>query len=183
MNKIKIYAEGVVRAWPVIIIIVPFLSFFLTNDISLLLLSVMLTLVDKIFTPFLKNFVFKNLMGSKNYPILGTGTRPKGAKDTGCFLTKKDIPSNTYGMPSGHATSAWFFSIYVINKIFDSSMNQITKIVGISLFVSLALAIMYSRVKLRCHTIQQVILGAIFGITSGKLYYNNENIIRNFFNI
>jgi len=42
---------------------------------------------------------------------------------------------------------------------------------------------MYSRIKLRCHTIQQVILGAIFGITSGKLYYDNENIIRKFFNI
>ena len=65
MNKIKNYAEGIARAWPVIIIIVPFLSYFLTNDISLLLLSVMLVLVDKFFTPFLKNFVFKNLMGKK----------------------------------------------------------------------------------------------------------------------
>ena len=64
MNKIKNYAS-IARAWPVIIIIVPFLSYFLTNDISLLLLSVMLVLVDKFFTPFLKNFVFKNLMGSK----------------------------------------------------------------------------------------------------------------------
>ena len=29
-------------------------------------------------------------MGTKNYPILGIGKRPKGAKDTGCFLTKKN---------------------------------------------------------------------------------------------
>ena len=177
MNKIKNYAEGVARAWPVIIIIVPFLSYFLTNDISLLLLSVMLVLVDKFFTPFLKNFVFKNLMGSKSYPILGTGTRPKGAKDTGCFLTKKDIPSDTYGMPSGHATSAWFFSIYTINKIFNSSMNQITKILGISLFIGLGFAIMYSRLIFRCHTIQQVIIGAILGSILGTLYYKNEGLI------
>tara|TARA_B100001250_G_C19650352_1_gene722359 strand:+ start:464 stop:1015 length:552 start_codon:yes stop_codon:yes gene_type:complete len=183
MHKVKVYAEGVARAWPVIIIIVPFLSYFLTNDIDLLLLSIMLTLVDKIITPFLKNYIFKNLMGTKNYPILGTGKRPKGAKDTGCFLTKNNEISNTYGMPSGHATSAWFFSIYTINKILDSSMNQITKIVGISLFISLGLGIMHSRVKFRCHTIQQVILGGIFGSIFGKLYYDNKNTIKFFLNI
>ena len=183
MHKVKVYVEGVARAWPIIIIIVPFLSYFLTNDIDLLLLSIMLTLVDRIISPFLKNYIFKNLMGTKNYPILGIGKRPKGAKDTGCFLTKNDEISNTYGMPSGHATSACFFSIYTINKIFASSMNQITKIVGISLFISLGLGIMYSRVKFRCHTIQQVILGGIFGGIFGKLYYDNKNTIKFFLNI
>ena len=59
MNKVKVYAEGVARAWPVIIIIVPFLSYFLTNDVDLLLLSVMVALVDKFITPFLKNYVSK----------------------------------------------------------------------------------------------------------------------------
>ena len=183
MNKVKVYVEGIARAWPVIIIIIPFLSFFLTNDIDLLLLSVMLTLVDKFITPFLKNYIFKNLMGTKNYPILGIGKRPKGARDTGCFLTKKDEISNTYGMPSGHATSASFFSMYAINIILNSSMNQITKILGTFLFIGLGLGIMYSRVKFRCHTIQQVILGGIFGSIFGKLYYDNKNIIKFFFNI
>ena len=179
----KVYAEGVARAWPVIIIIVPFLSYFLTNDIDLLLLSAMITLVDKFITPFLKNYIFKNLMGTKNYPILGIGKRPKGAKDTGCFLTKKNEISNTYGMPSGHATSAWVFSIYTINVILNSSMNQTTKILGVFLFIGLGIGIMYSRVKFRCHTIQQVILGGIFGSIFGKLYYDNKNTIKIFLNI
>ena len=33
MNKVKVYVEGIARAWPVIIIIVPFLSYFLTIDV------------------------------------------------------------------------------------------------------------------------------------------------------
>lgn len=183
MNKVKVYAEGVARAWPIIIILVPFLSYFLTNDIDLLLLSIMITVVDKIITPFLKNNIFKNLMGTKNYPILGIGKRPKGAKDTGCFLTKNNEVSNTYGMPSGHATSAWFFSMYAINVMLNSSMNQIPKILGIFLFISLGIGIMYSRVKFRCHTIQQVILGGIFGSILGKLYYDNKNTMKFFLNI
>ena len=183
MNKVKVYAEGVARAWPVIIIIVPFLSYFLTNDVDLLLLSVMVTLVDKFITPFLKNYVFKTLMGDKNYPILGIGKRPKGAKDTSCFITKKDEISKTYGMPSGHATSASFFSIYSINVIVNSTMNIYNKLFGILLFIGLAIGVMYSRVKFRCHTIQQVILGGLFGSIFGKLYYDNKNTIKKFLNI
>ena len=183
MNKVKEYLIGLARAWPIIVILIPFFSYFLTNNIDLLMLSVTLILLDKVFSPFMKHIVFKNLMGAKKYPIIGIGERPKGAKDCGLFLTKKDIPARSYGMPSGHSQSALFFSVYTIHEIINSSMNQSIKIIGILLLISIGLGIMYSRIYLKCHTIQQVIIGALLGSVLGTLYYNNKNFIKQQFNI
>ena len=65
-----------------------------------------------------------------------------------------------------------YILFYNNKKIFNSSMNQITKILGISLFIGLGFAIMYSRLIFRCHTIQQVIIGAILG---SILVYTDKN--------
>ena len=183
MNKFNVYIKGLARAWPIIIIIVPFLGFFLSNDISLLQLSLSVLIVDKVIGPFLKYVIFKNLLGSKRYPIIGIGKRPNGAKDCGLFLTKKDEFSKTYGMPSGHALTSWFFSSYCINRIFDSNMTNNLKMIGLLLFSLIAIGVMYSRILFNCHTIQQVIFGGIFGIFLGNLYYKHENKIKSIINI
>ena len=143
----------------------------------------MLMLLDKVFSPFMKHIVFKNLMGTKKYPIIGTGKRPKGAKDCGLFLTKKDKIPHSYGMPSGHSQTALFFSVYAIHEILNSSMNQLTKMTGIILLISIGLGIMYSRIYLKCHTIQQVIIGGLLGSVLGTLYYNNKDFIKQQFNL
>ena len=62
-------------------------------------------------------------------------------------------------------------------------MNIYNKLFGILLFIGLAIGVMYSRVKFRCHTIQQVILGGLFGSIFAKLYYDNKNTIKKFLNI
>ena len=72
----------------------------------------MVALVDKFITPFLKNYVFKTLMGDKNYPILGIGKRPKGAKDTSCFITKKMKFQRHMVCRQVTLTSASFFNIF-----------------------------------------------------------------------
>ena len=62
-------------------------------------------------------------------------------------------------------------------------MNQSIKIIGILLLISIGLGIMYSRIYLKCHTIQQVIIGGLLGSVLGTLYYNNKNFIKQQFNI
>ena len=61
---------GLARAFPLITIVSPLLSFFLTNDIDLLLLSITLLLNDGL-NHFLKYSVLKPLMGKNKYPIIG----------------------------------------------------------------------------------------------------------------
>lgn len=183
MNDIKNYIIGVARAWPIIIIIGPFLSFFLTNNIEFLLLSVTLALSDA-FNHFLKYSIFKPLLGDEKYPIIGSGARPKEAKNCGLFTTKtgKNHPGS-YGMPSGHSQSAVFFSTYVINQILKSSMNTTLKYSGVGIFIAIALAIMYSRVYLKCHTVQQVIAGGFIGYILGTNYFKHKNLIKRQLNL
>ena len=88
-------------------------------------------------------------------------------------------PSNSYGMPSGHSQSAVFFSTYVIMNLIDSNVIMYEKILGVNVFIFLALGVMYSRVYLRCHTTQQVIVGGLIGAILGTLYYKNKDTIKN----
>jgi len=183
MNKIKNYLIGIARAWPIIIIFAPFLSYFLTNNNDLLLLPIVIILSD-CFNHFLKYKICKPLLGSKEYPIIGSGSRPKGANNCGLFTTKTGkIHPGSYGMPSGHSQSALFFSSYVINQLLDSNMNDAMKMYGIFFFICLGLGIMYSRVYLKCHTVQQVIAGGLVGSILGTLYYNNKDFIKQQLNI
>ena len=75
-------------------------------------------------------------------------------------------------MPSGHSQIAWLFTTYKILNLEDKNFKPI------SLFlIGLASLISYSRVYWsNCHTIQQVILGAIFGIILAIFYNKNKNI-------
>ena len=103
---------------------------------------------------FLKNNIFKPLMGNKNFPILGKGTRPPGAKNCSYFSNGKLAKS--YGMPSGHAQSIAFFLTHELTYNHYTTLQKI-------LLIVLCIYMIYSRVKLGCHTSQQVIVGSILG--------------------
>jgi len=107
-----------------------------------------------------------------------------GAKNCGFFLNPKETLSKSYGMPSGHSQNAVFFSTYVIMNMLDSNISLHQKTFGISLFICLALGIMYSRVYLNCHTIPQVVVGGLIGFLLAKIYYEKEEEIKKYlFNV
>ena len=76
--------------------------------------------------------------------------RPDPEKD--CF--------DRYGMPSGHSQLAWFLALYF------ADMDNISWSATI---FSLSTLISYNRVNIGCHTIKQVVTGAIIGSMLGIL--------------
>ena len=122
--------------------------------------------LNKIF----KNYVAKPLIGNKNIPILGIGKRPKGAKNCGVLSDGKI--AKTYGMPSGHSQDAGFFMIYQILNTKNTFLKVLTAFVSIW--------VMLSRVKLGCHTYQQVIIGGLIGVIFGYIYnYIYHSYVKN----
>lgn len=68
---------------------------------------------------------------------------------------ERPIPTNSYGMPSGHAQMMWFIVFYNINEI---------KNVFLQIFLVLSsLLISYDRVRREKHTVKQVLIGSIIG--------------------
>jgi len=79
-------------------------------------------------------------------------------------------PHDIFGMPSGHAQSAFFSIIFIYLGLKD------VKTIIIYLFI--ALMTMYQRVLFKEHTVLQVIAGAIGGtLFGGFIYYMAEQKI------
>ena len=83
-----------------------------------------------------------------------------------------------YGMPSGHSQNAWFFfsfiSLYIYNQYKNKPKNIYTQIITIFLIAILFIIstfISYSRVKVNCHSTNQVIVGGIIGEILGIFGY------------
>ena len=121
-----------------------------------------------------KNYISKPLMGNKKFNILGTGTRPKGAKNCGVFKNNKIAKS--YGMPSGHSQGAAIFSTILFLQVNEMFLDEIVKL-SIQLFLILfTLSVMYSRIRYGCHTIQQTIIGGGLGVILGNIIWKNKYI-------
>lgn len=91
----------------------------------------------------------------KHYIIKKDSLRPKGASD--CNLWCNDgIREGQPGMPSSHSAQVAFFSAFYYQKV----SNPIVK----ALLIIYALAVMYSRYAKHCHTIPQIMIGAIIGL-------------------
>tara|TARA_B110000444_G_scaffold50410_1_gene46417 strand:+ start:1529 stop:2035 length:507 start_codon:yes stop_codon:yes gene_type:complete len=114
--------------------------------------------------------IAKPIMGDKKYPILGKGSRPKGANHCGIWKDPPGHKTKSYGMPSGHAQEATGFATYVIldNLSKGGNILDITNII-VGFF---AFFIPYSRVYLNCHTYQQVIVGGTIGILMAIIAFN-----------
>ena len=105
----------------------------------------------------LKDFIFKPIMGDKKYPIIGIGKRPDESKNCDMFIDYK-----SYGMPSGHAQIISFFLVYELL----SNNNKYYKII----LTIVSIYMIYSRVKVKCHTGQQVVMGSLIGAFFTYLY-------------
>jgi dolichyldiphosphatase len=74
---------------------------------------------------------------------------------------ERPIPSNSYGMPSGHAQMMWFIVFY--------NMSEIKNLFLQVFFILSGLLISYDRVRREKHTIKQVLVGGILGSIFGIL--------------
>jgi membrane-associated phospholipid phosphatase len=168
MSKIFSILDGFTRAYPLIIIFHTFLNGILHNNSDEFHFGIFL-LISDVFNHFIKSFLFKPLIGNKKIPLLGFGTRPQNM-NCGLFIDNKEI--NSYGLPSGHSQIAWLFTTYRILNLEEKNFRPISL-----LLIGLATLISYSRVRwAKCHTIQQVILGAGFGIILGIIYNKNKSM-------
>jgi membrane-associated phospholipid phosphatase len=92
---------------------------------------------------FIKKFIIKDI-----------SPRPKGALD--CNLLCNDgNQTGKPGMPSSHTAAVSFFTVYYLNYSENSIINIF--LVIYSILVAL------SRYLKRCHTIYQIVGGALFG--------------------
>jgi membrane-associated phospholipid phosphatase len=149
----------------------------------------------------LKKYFFDPILGTKNFPFIGTGTRPPLANS--CGLIRDDllirirkllsfeqkIPKLSYGFPSGYSQNAGYLFAYTYDNEFNNfnfkkfknikniknlkylEFNLLNILNSFVLVISLYTA--YTRIKLRCNTTQQVIFGFIIGI----LFYYIYNFI------
>lgn len=211
LEIINKYYIVIARAFPAIITTITLINVFVNYNRSSVMLAI-LVLFSEFTTPFLKEFLFKGLMGDKTYPILGSGRRPKGAMNCGIIANGKKATS--YGMPSGHSQVTTAFITYIILTIIcsDDSNTESTASIHPSclpfthyssknifpplpftfppelefmtnkyfisaVLATIALLIMYSRVYLGCHTIQQTVIGSIIGVLYAVLLKYYEPLI------
>jgi len=174
---IQITFEGFERGYPLIILFSLFMSYFMTHKIDFLIFGIALGL-SSLINEFLKEFVFKPIMDKNEFPILGKGTRPEGARDCSNFIDPDNRLSSSYGMPSGHAQTATFFATYLILMIINERSSKNIKTLKIITVLIITGIIMSSRIYLGCHTIQQVTVGGIIGGLLGYLFFANIDTIK-----
>lgn len=111
--------------------------------------------------------------------------RPLGwwKRSDGCGLfrerTKEFRKKETYGMPSGHIQTAVVSGLFFTYLLFKKQWNEYKYFV--LLFVwTFIVYIGYTRVKIGCHSIFQVIIGSLVGLVYGFsiLYLIEERNIK-----
>ena len=75
----------------------------------------------------------------------------------------KRILFDKYGMPSGHSQSVWYSTTF----IYLALKNNIVT----SIYLLISIITMIQRVEYKAHSIPQVIVGMLIGITVGYLFY------------
>jgi membrane-associated phospholipid phosphatase len=168
MDFVLHFAQDSPRFLPIHTILLGLLStdYYLISMGILSIGNVLSNLVIKLFFKKLYSF-----MGVKTLPILGLGERPINdyVPDKVGYLDKYAGEAKLFGMPSGHAQSAWFFyafgMLYLFDKTSQSQSNWV--IITLLLMTAIAIFISYSRVYKNYHTTRQVILGGIIGFGMG----------------
>ena len=164
------------RSYPITIIFSSIVYSLISSKNEGYILSILLLFFD-LCNHFIKEYILRPIWGNKYLPILGYGRRPKGAKNCGLYID--NTTPRSYGMPSGHSqTSALFSTFIILNILNNNDLHVLYKIVS-TIFLSIfPLLVMYSRVYwAKCHTIQQVIIGASLGVIIGCLIYKYKEKI------
>lgn len=138
------YILNIISMSVISLYIIPFILYYVTNDINNIK-----ALVGTILTPFISEIIKYNFIGK-------ISPRPQGAIDCNVLCNDKD-QSGKPGMPSSHSAQVAFFSGYY----YQYTNNPYIKI----LLIGYALSVMISRYLKRCHTFNQIIIGGILGVS------------------
>jgi membrane-associated phospholipid phosphatase len=174
-NKVYEYLISNLRAFPCTITVFNIIAGLLFNNPTYLFFGIYVFICDCIAALMKKGT--KNLYKLFNtdyLPILGYGTRPKGATYCGCFITESNLKGITtsYGMPSGHSIMAGITFIFWYYYLMDNTKDEKKRRRQIILLAIICGAVMFSRIYLKCHTIQHVIVGAAIGFGFGHIGYH-----------
>tara|TARA_Y100000389_G_scaffold124154_1_gene121506 strand:+ start:331 stop:849 length:519 start_codon:yes stop_codon:yes gene_type:complete len=104
-------------------------------------------------------------------------SRPKGAMNCSSYINCSNKLSKSYGMPSGHSQSMGvflgFWLFYMWDKHKGQSLSTLNLIGALCILIT-SIFVLYSRVVIGCHSVPQVVVGFIIGISIGvtafKLY-------------
>ncbi|EDO15980.1 hypothetical protein Kpol_499p8 [Vanderwaltozyma polyspora DSM 70294] len=85
-----------------------------------------------------------------------------------------------YGMPSAHSQFMGFFFVYTSLRfaLRWKGLNQVKRMAGIITMGTLAFMVCFSRVYLKYHTLEQVLVGFSIGLVSGSSYFFIVGILR-----
>ena len=175
------------RAFPMTLFFI-LLLFLVANPTQSTIYDFVFLLLSNFTNPFIFKPLSKLLyyiFGVKDPPFIGRGIRPDGASCCSEFYDCNDLKKNklstSFGMPSGHSQCAWIFSSYFIYQLLQNKKkNNYIKLVQSLILIVFAGLMSYSRVYVEgCHTIQQVIVGAILGIIIGitGAYFKTKYIL------
>lgn len=163
---IKSTINGILRAYPIIMMYSTMMLYIMSSDLDYLYLLIVLWIGEGINYNLKYNF-FRPIFGD-NIPFLGRGARPYAAKNCGLFLSKKQKKKLTsYGMPSGHSQNSALFATFLILKLLSSGVTNVSSYIKIAVIAGWSLSVMVSRLVFKCHTVQQIIIGAALGTFFG----------------
>ncbi len=115
-------------------------------------------------TIYIIGFIINNLI---NYILKGLFAQPRPTDDTHLFklekLYRKIMSFEKYGMPSGHAQSVFYSTIFTYFALKNNML-----LLGC---LSISLITIYQRVQSEQHFLLQTIVGAIIGGIIGYAFY------------
>jgi membrane-associated phospholipid phosphatase len=79
------------------------------------------------------------------------------------YFFQNGIPYHVFGMPSGHAQTSFFTTIFIYLAFKQSNLFLV--------YLLFSLFICYQRIYMEFHSIKQIMVGSIVGSTMGYLVY------------
>ena len=133
---------------------------------QLLLISSIYLLLDKktYLHIYLIGFVLNIIL---NFLLKGLIQQPRPQEDRRLFnleiLSGKRIGYDRYGMPSGHAQTSFYSTIFICLVLKDSLISLV--------YIFISFLTFYQRIKFNNHTLEQVMAGSFIGLGMGYLVY------------
>lgn len=166
------YISDICRQSPILIQLIGIILFSITRDP----IFIFFTITAHLFG-FLVNVLIKKIL-KYFFPTYKPFLRPN-PPSWGCHCYKEDNKDNEdnkdktkygYGMPSGHSQMAGFaFMFWCMYVYIKYKNNKKSFIIASTVLFICMIAIMYSRVEEGCHTILQVVIGSLIGMTFGYI--------------
>ena len=150
-NYINIILNFIGTYGPIILFLIS--VFLLWNKSNYLTYYIYGYILNLLLTLFLKG-VFKQPRPSEDQKLFKLAI-----KESKSIYFIDGYPHDVFGMPSGHAQSAFFSTVFIYLALKDIKISI--------LYLIISLLTMYQRVLFNSHTVLQVLAGALVGILFG----------------